>query len=175
MTWVEVVDTAVKISLGALLAGAFGYFTAKLSHESERRARHSERRRDHLEGVLALLNEVENKYVNQKWRLEAYRFHRDCGENEKAEEEKRHFDQVDNQLYEAVARFMASSSVLLLLGETKADALLWVYRDAVNDWLENSVLDATEFPEDRKEAIVAKVRSAREELFRSLAKAYRES
>lgn len=175
MNWVEVADTAVKIGLGALVAGAFGYFTARLGHESERRARYSQRRRDHLEGILKLLTEVENKYTHQKWRLESYRFYEERGDHDKAKEEQHQFEEIDKQLYLALDRFGQSSSVLLLLGEAGTDKLLWEYRDAVNEWTTWSVLDPSVFPDDHKERLITNVNTAREKLFASLAQSYKES
>ena len=175
MNWVDVADTAVKIGLGALVAGAFGYFTAKLGHESERRARYSQRRRDHIEGILKLLTEVETKYNTQKWRLECYRFYLLSGDLDKAKEEQRQFDESLQQLRSATKVFRQSSSVLLLLGDTSSDKLLWVYCHVINNWLQQSDLDPSIFSDERAEKLTTGVDSAREKLFASLAQSYKES
>ncbi|MCY1279504.1 hypothetical protein D9M68_632950 [compost metagenome] len=175
MTWIEVVDSAVKIGLGALIAGGFSYFNASLNLDSERRARLSTRRRDHLEKILELIAELENKYTHQKWRLESYRFYLAKGDNVRATEEEREFEQLDKQLYLAMDRIPKASTVLLLLGEKHADTLLWAFREAIDGWVRWSVLDASVFPESDKEARAKAVREAREKLLDALSGAYARS
>ena len=53
MTWIEVVDSAMKISLGAVVAGGFGYLNARLAQRKDDQARYATRRRDHLEDSRA--------------------------------------------------------------------------------------------------------------------------
>lgn len=174
-TWIEVVDSAVKIGLGALLAGAFSYFNLARNLESERRARLSTRRRDHFENILDLIAEIENKYILQKWRLETYRFYLAKGDAVRASEEQREFEAIDKQLYLTLDRIGKSSSVLLLLGETHADSLLWSFRDAINDWVTWSVLDPSVFSEEDKESKALGIKDARKKLFAALASVYAQS
>jgi hypothetical protein len=175
MMWIEVVDTAVKIGLGAILAGAFAYFTTKLGHESERLARYSNRRRDHLDEVLTILAKIENTYILQKWRIEGYRFYTESGEHDKAEEEKRQFELLDDQLYAAFDGFTRASSILLLFGETESDRLLSSYRDQVGEWIKWSVLDPEQFADKDKTQLSASILDARAKLFASLARSYKEN
>lgn len=66
MTEIEVVYSAIQIGLGALIGGGFSYINSSLNLESERRGTLSTRRRDHLEKILELIAELENKYAHQK-------------------------------------------------------------------------------------------------------------
>lgn len=175
MTWIEVIDSAVKIGLGALLAGVFSFFTAHRTIDSEQRARLSTRRRDHLEKNVELIAEIENKYTHQRWRLESYRFWLAKGDLKRAAEEETEFEVLDKQLYLTMDRFSRASSVLLLLGETEADRLLWRYRDAINDWVQWSVLDPVRFPDAEVKLKAEAVRESRRMLLAALAKAYAQS
>jgi len=57
MTWVEVVDSAVKIGLGALVAGIFAFRVAKLNAQSEVQKLKFEKRSELLSGSAAQYEE----------------------------------------------------------------------------------------------------------------------
>ena len=175
MKWIEIVDTVVKIGLGALIAGAFPYFTAKLGYKSERLARYSNRRRDHLDEVLTILIGVENAYILQKCALESYRSYIEGREDDKAKEEQSQFELLDERLRVAFEGFTRASSVLLLFGETESDKLLLSYRDEVDKWLASSILDPGQFSDEDEEKLSASIRNAREKFFASLARSYKEN
>jgi hypothetical protein len=58
MMWTDVVDSAVKIGLGALIAGGFTFLTTRLTHDRGARAEYARRRRDMLERVLATISQL---------------------------------------------------------------------------------------------------------------------
>jgi hypothetical protein len=147
MTWIEVVDTAVKISMGALVAGGFGYLNARLSYQRDDQARYATRRRDHLDKILDLLTEVEHTYISQKGALERYRFYKNTDVS-KANLASQEFSQLDDKLYAETAKFTRASSVLLMFGQKSTEAKLMEYRDAVDEWYQNSILDLDGFSEE---------------------------
>jgi len=175
LTWIDVVDSAVKIGLGAILAGAFTYLNGNRTLDSERRTRLSTLRRDHIEKILELVAEIENKYSLHKWRLEAYRFWLEKGDGTKAAEEQLEFQAMDKQLYLTLDRFPKASSILLLLGEQDADSLLWSFRDAVDEWVQWSVLDPTVFPKEDIQSKVRVISEARRKLLAALSRAWTQS
>jgi len=52
VTWIEVADSAIKISLGAILGGLFGYVNAKLGFEKDAVKEYSKSRREILKDVV---------------------------------------------------------------------------------------------------------------------------
>jgi hypothetical protein len=172
MTWIEVADTAIKILGGALVAGGFGYLNARLGYKRDDRAQYAKRRRDHLEKVLEMLVEVEDIYIRQKGAIERFRCYKD-NNTPKADKASSDFNELDEKLYAATAKFTQSSSVLLIFGEQLAKAKLERYGDAIGDWYEHSFLELDSFPEERIAELRATIRSAREDAFAALASAYR--
>jgi len=173
LTWIDIADTAVKIGLGALVAGGFGYLTMRLGHDREERARYAERRRVHLEKIFDLLVEVEHTYVMQKAYLEAYRFHTERHDQEKANAESRKFSSLDTRLYADLAKFTRASSVLLILGEKSCEAKLEQYRGAMDAWYSHSVLELDTFPEQKFNELRSAIINSRAAAFEQSAVAYR--
>ncbi len=174
MTWIEVVDSAMKISLGAVVAGGFGYLNARLAQRKDDQARYATRRRDHLEKILELLTEVEHTYISQKGALERHRFYL-TADLTKAAEASQAFAALDEKLYAEIAKFTRASTVLLLLGQKEADTKLLMYRDAVDEWYQSSILDLTSFPEGRFNQLRDKIKSSREAALAALSASYSSS
>ncbi len=171
MTWIEIVDTVVKISLGAVVAGAFGYLNARMGYVKDDRARFATRRRDHLEKILEMLVEIENTYIHQKGSLDDHRFYKDR-DPLKSEAASREFWVLDEKIRACFAKFTHASSVLLLLGERAADAELTKYQDAIDEWLKLSGHGLEAFPDSKYNEVRASIKSAREAAFAALAAAY---
>jgi hypothetical protein len=172
MTWIEVVDSALKISLGAIVAGGFAYLNARLAHQRDDQARYAARRRDHLEKILELLTEIEHTYISQKGALERYRFFKDHAAA-KAGAASQDFSQLDDKLYAEIAKFTRASSVLLMLGQKSANAMLLSYRDAIDEWYQYSILDLDGFPEARLNELSDKIRISRETALAALSESYK--
>lgn len=175
MNWIDIVDTSVKIGLGALIAGVFGYSKAKLDHEADRRARYSERRRNHLEQIFELLSKVESAYRIHKWKFESYLFYLNEGKSNKLEEELNFFREAEDRLALELDNFGLASSRLLLIGDNNSDELLWKYHQQVSDWKKYSVFDSSKFTDENKNKLIDSIRATRENLFASLAQSYQES
>ena len=172
MTWTDVADTAIKIGLGALVAGGFGYLNVRLGYARDDRAQYLKRRRDHLETVLEMVVEVENIYILQKSALETFRACK--GSNApKAEQASRDFAELDEKLFNVLAKFTNSSSVLLMLGEKAANAKLEAYHEAMGGWYECSFLDLDSFPEQEFAQHRKAIISARVDALAALASSYR--
>jgi hypothetical protein len=138
MTWIDVVDSAVKIGLGALIAGVFSFITTRVTYERGARSEYARRRRDMLEKVIEMLNGFDKIYRHQKALYDTF-----CLKNSPEEREpiKTEFEGLDEQLRVAFERFADASGVLLILGEIEAETALDAYQEAANDWYE------TELPE----------------------------
>ncbi len=172
MTWLEIVDSAIKIGLGALIAGGITFATARAKSKSDKEARQEQRRSEHLLALLEMLSEVENLFQHHKWRLDSYRFYKEQDRNEEAEKERIEFEKLDDPVRISLDRFFKASSILLLIGEEETDKLLWVYHGAINEWLGNVVLDTEHFSKEERDRINDSIRTAKKSLFTSLAKAY---
>ena len=73
ITWIEVASDAVKIGLGAFIAGFFAILASRISHNHKLTEEYSRRKRDKLEGISDDFNKISiaaNKRTISWWLLE---------------------------------------------------------------------------------------------------------
>ena len=72
ITWIEIVDTAVRIGLGALISGVLAYLVEKQEHKREVAKELIMRRRDAREQVAAELEATHHKIMGDVIRAMQY-------------------------------------------------------------------------------------------------------
>jgi hypothetical protein len=168
-TYIDVLDTAVKIGLGALISGAASYWQANLKDKSERKNKFDNRRHELLEKIASQVEEFNHIYLKLAALVIEGRRHKDEWPTHRREE----YDLVKTEIFHAFKHLTDSESKALLLGEkeifskirdygtlaVKFRKTAKVYNDEITD---ESVID-------QKEAIA----TAREVLFDELSRVYR--
>lgn len=171
MTWIDVVDSAVKIGLGALIAGAFSFTTTRLTYDRDARAERTRRRRDLLEKVLNMMNHFDKVYRLEKALFDTLL---DLSRTPKdREEDKKQFEQLDEDLRVAFEKFADSSGILLILGETSAEAALNEYREVANEWYERALPEPDSLSAASLDQLKADITAKRSALMAKLAAAYK--
>jgi hypothetical protein len=169
MTGIEVVDSAVKIGLGASIAGLASYFTTRTSLKRAANAEYTKRRRDLLEKVINLLIDFDKIYRHQKALYDSFCISTSECERGALREE---FVALDEQLRVAFEKFADASGFLSIIGETAADRALDEYWDAANRWYETD-LPTGEGADPTLELLRESVVSKRDTLMKQLATAYK--
>lgn len=132
MTWIEVTDSAIKIGLGALIAGLFTSLTSRSALERDARKRYAERRRTLLERAADRLVEYDKAYRHQKAAFTTL-----IGldlESRDASPEKVMFETCDEKFRVAFEVFAEVSGILLLLGEPAVEDAMEAYRSECVEW-----------------------------------------
>ena len=171
MTWIEIVDSAVKIGLGAIVAGVFGYTTMRLTHDRSARTEYAKRRRDLLEKVLDMMNQFDKIYRHQKAIFDA--LSNPVLLPNRREEYEGRFGQLDEQLRVAFEKFADASGILLMLGETEAEATLEAYRQAANEWYERSLPELNAMSDQHLGQLRHDILEKRRQMMSMLAIAYK--
>jgi len=128
VTWLEVVDSAVKIGLGALIAGLSALFLAKAQHRNSLDKVRSERE-------FQLLREVAEKVERfthaalKYWALAAD-WHRALRKDPEAAKSKA-LRAAQDELFERFNDVTAAEATLLLIGQEDAQAQLRTYGEYV--------------------------------------------
>lgn len=170
MTGIEVVDSAVKIGLGALIAGLSSYFTNQTTLQRAANAEYTKRRRDLLEKVITLLIDFDKTYRHQKALYDSFCSSTSDGEREARRNE---FVALDEKLRIAFEKFADASGFLSIIGETEADRALDSYWDAANKWYETELPVIGGGVDPTLENLKLTVLSSRDALMKQLAKAYK--
>ncbi len=172
MTWIDVTDSAVKIGLGALIAGGFSFVVARLTQ----RAEYVKRRRDLIEKVMDMMNDFDKIYRHQKALFETLLSPAGSGgesgwaDNKEYEDE---FKLLDEKLRVAFEKFADASGILLLLGETDAESALDDYASAAHEWYDPELTEMIALPPAQLKKIRDKIDDKRTELMARMSDAYR--
>jgi len=151
ITSLEVVDTAIKIGLGALISGIAAYVTAKFSHTKDIEKTRLLRRMDLLEDVARYVQKltIAGLAFYSLTATRASYFQRDGKVPDDAQSK---WEESDSQLNNALGDATNAEAVLLLLGEPDCQTTLREYGQYMADfsyaafYLEKcSVSDAHEF------------------------------
>lgn len=170
MTWIDVVDSGLKIGLGALIAGLFSFLATRTTHERSARSEYANRRRNMLEKVLEMLNSFDKIYRHQKAQYDTFWL---STSPRKREQAKREFEGLDEQLRVAFEKFADASGFLLMLGEADAETALDAYHEAANEWYEITLPQVSETNTAPLDQLKEKVMSRRRVLMEKLATAYK--
>lgn len=167
MTWIDVTDSAVKIGLGALIAGWFSFVISRMSQ----RAEYTKRRRDQIEKVTGMMNDFDKIYRHQKALFDTLFSPAGPVVNEEYSAE---FRVLDEKLRVAFEKFADASGILLLLGETAAVSALDDYDSAAHEWYDPEFSEMVALPPARLEEIRDAIDDKRTRLMRKLAVAYKQ-
>jgi hypothetical protein len=172
-TPIEVVDSAVKIGLGALLSGVGAFTVARMNHSREIEKERLRRRRELYETVaeqVETFTHVVLKYWSIMIEIARYR----GGNREMPAERVARIDPVRDELYHAFKEMTSAEAKLLLLGQKSAQRLLRDYGDEVvrrraHAFAANLQMTEEQLAEDRLVLLVK-----REAFFDSLSALYLE-
>jgi hypothetical protein len=170
MTWIEIVDSAVKILGGALIAGVFGYVTVRFTHNRAARAEYAKRRRDLLEKVLEMMGQFDKIYRHQKALFDSLT---QPALPAVREEAARRFPVLEEEFRVAFEKFADATAILLMLDEIKAEAALEAYREAVNQWYESAHPNLISMSTQSLTQLRADIIKKRRETMSALAAAYK--
>jgi hypothetical protein len=128
ITPIDVVDSAVKIGLGAIISGLATYWLAKANHNKTIEKERSQRKRDTLEGIaqqVATFDDLTGKYL-RRVRLWLANESEPMSETERSD-----LTRLQASIYEASNQLTGAETKLLLLGEVKCNELLKEYWDSL--------------------------------------------
>ncbi|RIZ55148.1 hypothetical protein [Vibrio sp. PID23_8] len=171
-TFIEVVDTAVKIGLGGLITLLGTLAVTKLNHSHDNSKETRKRFFDTLETVSADIEEI--THVSLKyWAFVTELVRNQERGLELSENRKLEFEETKTELFYQFKSVTVSESKLMLLGLKEQAVLIREYGECLKDMRRNY----HEFRKSVTEADMEKVRiellAKRESLFTSLSCAYK--
>ena len=128
MTWIEVVDSAVKIGLGALIAGVIAFLLSSTQHRNELRKAKVEREVEMLKEV-AVKVEIFNQIALRYWALATdWRFR---GSLDNSISPTNKLLDAQSELFDIFSELTKAESLLLLFGYINASVKLREYGETV--------------------------------------------
>ena len=172
ITTLEIVDTAVKVGLGAVISGVITYFVARLNHKREIEKSITNRRIELLEG-LAQQIQIFHTSALRYWALTCLRAEYERSDEEMPEDQLVSWREAyDEDVFPELGNAEAK---LLLMGEVGCAKLARDYGNFVNEFRSASFMGgeklsitvASELEEHRTQLL-----EKRAELFRCLSSVY---
>lgn len=168
----EIIDTAVKVGLGALISGAAAYLIEK-GRRAEGMARDRlSRKNDLLERTAEQIEDFSH-VILRFWALmlEFVRA-RNLGVT-LSDKKLGELGAAERALFDAFKELTSAESKLMLLGHVKAQKLLRAYGDAIGTMRRTAYRSNEELTEDQMQAFRSDMLKAREELFVELSSVYK--
>ncbi|MEJ1385835.1 MAG: hypothetical protein RPV21_15910 [Candidatus Sedimenticola sp. (ex Thyasira tokunagai)] len=170
-TLIEVLDTAVKIGLGAGITAVVTYWHAKQKAKTESAKEYEKRHRTLLEQVANQIEVVNHVYL-KNWAL-AVEFVRVRSQNEEWPQERwSKLDAVKEELFSAFSEFTSAESKLLLINETEAYKKTRELGDAIVKFARMNLKARTHLEEREMIEIRDNIRVIRDELYKTLSSSY---
>lgn len=170
-TWIDIVDTAVKIGLGAAISGIATYVVTKYKYQSDTQLADSKRRRDAIDQVAENTEEFSHICLNYWARILDWTRKNNAGKkvNESLEEE---LVSIRKDLYASYKLLAIAESKLLLIGEKEAQKLLRDYGEEITKFYGSVYIGDHKVAIEEIESWRIKILAKREQVFNVLAKLY---
>jgi hypothetical protein len=171
ITPIDVVDTAVKIGLGALISGLATYAVTVRGHRGELEKERLRRRRELLEAVATDVQSFSHALFKY-WALVVELVRVRASGTDLEPERDEVFSQVREELFHAFGNLTSAEARLLLLGEKKPQKLLRELGEAARGFRGKAHRDNWDLNEDYLKEQRELLLKAREAFFDDLSTAY---
>ena len=170
---VALLDTAVKVGLGAAITGAAHFLNARQSHSEAVDRDRMDRKRQHLEQI-ALSVEKFSQRIRDYTALVSdwYDFEDPERDMPGAEEHEKEIQKSMQQLYDSTHELTSAESKLLLIGQGPARDKLRAYGESAKELFGQFRIDQERIEPEAVEGLKDKLKKSYEELFAELSKAY---
>lgn len=166
-TMLDIVDTAVKIGLGALISGIATYSVTKLNHDKDIEKSKQNRKRELLEEISSQAEDFSTS-VLKYWAYMVEHVRYVEREKDAPEDLKERIDGAAKELFDKFTHLSSAEGKLILIGADTAQELVRDYGEYVKEfrrkaWQGNSSLSEANLESYRSD-ILSKRKSLYEEL-----------
>lgn len=172
VTTIEVIDTAVKIGLGALISGAAAYLIARLNHNREMEKSQAIRRREMLEGIAEQI-ETFTHAVLKYWALTGERAIYERDDHPMPEDRQLEWKEAYSSIPGMFKEITSAEAKLLLLGEEESQKLLRDYGNYISQFKAATFAAGQKLSNSVMQDHRANILNKRAALFQSLSAIYK--
>lgn len=170
MNWPEVVDSALKIGLGALIGGIVATYQSSVLFRRERKKALCDRRRELLEDFVEKFDAFGATVAD--YHASFWNMQEDKAKGKLTDEMKAKHLKIDSQMMKAFKQLHAVESRLLLIREDDLHDALRDYIADAQDLYEKTELETTTLTESEISAFKIGLRDKRRALLRTVGERY---
>ncbi len=171
VTHLEIIDSAVKIGLGALIAACSAYLLARQSHSRELEKDHIRRKRELLESVAEQVESFTHIALRY-WALSGDWIRCNRDQRSISEDRLKELERARIALFDSFKEVTNGEAKLLLLGLKDAQLSLRAYGDTVTELRKALSINNTVTSEESLQNWRSRLLETREVFFQDLSHAY---
>lgn len=168
----EVIDTAVKVGLGALISGLTTYWVTKAKTKDELRKERLQRHQALLEQAAGQIEDSSHTFLRY-WALVTEWVRNSKKGVELLPQRREELERTKQTYFDCFKEMASAESKLLLLGHTEAHGLLREYGELAVDFRRKAVDGNNDLTEEVMEQFRRQLLHARARLFGALSAIYR--
>ena len=170
----EILDTAVKVGIGALISGVSTYLVTRLQQKGEIEQERRTRQAQLLQGIAEQVEDINHVYLKY-WALITDAIRRQKSGQSLSEEKQKEHDETKRELFHIFKELTNAEAKLMLIGEEKASHLVRDYGNQVALFKKTVVIDENPLPDDEIEQWKEKIFEYRKKLFAELSTIYKKT
>lgn len=168
----DILDTAVKIGIGALISGLSTYFVTRLQQKGELEKERRSRQAELLQGIAEQVEIINHIY------LKYWSFTTDAIKNKRLKkpinkDKQQERENVKSELFHAFKELTNAEAKLMLMGESKASHLMRDYGENVASFRKVVNTDNEEISEEEIQQWKDKIFELRKQFFDELSRIYK--
>ena len=172
MTGFEILDTAVKVGLGALISGCSTYWVAKANALSNQKAERQRRHHDLLEKCAEQIESFSHTMLRY-WALISEQTKNRANDLDLSPHRRDELDRVKVELFNSFSELTSAEAKLLLLGHKQCQWHLRSFGECAREVRRRAYDGNKELDNKEMESLRHEFLQARTELFDSLSSAYK--
>ena len=170
-TLIDVLDTAVKIGLGALISGVSTFWITKQKERADSAKEYEGRHRTILEQVAEETEQVNHIYLKY-WALVVEWFRYKKQGSPWPDSRKEELERTKSELFHAFKSMTSAEAKLLLVNEKEASEALRKYGEAVVAFRRSYYMGNETMSEEQMASDKAAIKDLREEFFGIISDSY---
>ncbi len=171
-TLIDVLDTAVKIGLGAAISAIVTYWHSKYRDKAESAKEYEKRHRSLLEQVADQAEQLNHVYLKY-WALVVEWVRYEKNQKNWPDERRAELEEIKTELFASFGSLTSAESKLLLIGENEAYAKMRELGETVVQFRRTCYVDKKSLTEEEIEQNKNRIKKLREELYELLSSSYR--
>ncbi len=171
ITFLEILDTSVKIGLGALLTGVVTYISAQANHKREVSKEWRKKKRESLETIAQQTEEFSHTVLKYWALITEWGNHQNKGQ-EMPEDRLAKLRMINDELFHAYKNLSVVEARLLLLGSIDAQKICREYGELITRFTKTAWIGGPPLTKETSEKWRMEILGCRERFFRCLSSHY---
>ena len=172
LTTLEVIDTAVKVGLGAIISGLATYFVTRLQQKGLIEQEQRKRKAEIVQGVAEQIENINHAYLKYAALTRSALLRIENGV-EWTEAQRGEREQVKTELFNSYRDLTNAEAKMMLIGEVRASELVREYGEKITKFRQIVAIKEQHPSDNEIEILKTDILNTRKQLFAALSTIYK--